>query len=435
MNRRGFLAAAATRTLAADYRKPNILFVLLDDLGYGDLGCYGQRQIRTPAIDRLAEQGRRYVNAYAGAPVCAPSRCVLMTGLHGGHARIRANAGTAPIGANDRTFADWLHERGYVCGGFGKWGLGDAESEGVPWRHGFDEFFGYLHQVHAHSYFPEFLWDNDRKVSTGGKEYSASLIADRSYDFLRKNKDKPFFLYAAFTLPHGRYETPTVEPYANENWPEGEKKYAAMVSQGDAYTGRLLEMLREFGLERDTLVIFASDNGGVGGEGHSLSFFDTQQQMRGQKGTLYEGGLRVPLLLRWPGRIEAGEVSRTPVTFADIGATILDAVEGKTLRWGDGVSLLRKVPQERPLVWESHTWNQQTKQLRPDFGIAVRYGKWKAVRPKPDAPVEVYNLISDPGEKENVALSNPAITKKLTALMTTEHTEPKVHAGDMKFRI
>ena len=184
MLRRNFLAAGAAMAQA---RKPNIVFILLDDLGLGDVGCYGQKKILTPHIDSLAREGTRMTQAYAGGPVCAPSRCVLMTGLHGGHARIRANAGTAPIGAADKTLASWLQAQGYVCGGFGKWGLGDAGSSGVPWKHGFDTFFGYLHQVHAHTYFPEFLWENEKKIPLGGKQYSADAIAEKSFEFLRSS--------------------------------------------------------------------------------------------------------------------------------------------------------------------------------------------------------------------------------------------------------
>ena len=426
--------------MAAAPKKPNILFILLDDLGYADVGCYGQKRIQTPNIDALAREGTRFTDAYAGGPVCAPSRCVLMTGLHGGHARIRSNAGTAPIGPEDRTFPSWLQKQGYVCGGFGKWGLGDAGSTGVPWKHGFDRFFGYLHQVHAHSYFPEFLWENDRKIPLGGKAYSAELIAEKSFAFLRENKDRPFFLYATYTVPHGRFQTPTVTPYEKEDWPEDEKKYAAMVTQGDSYAGRLLRMLREFGLERNTLVIFASDNGGVAGEGHSLETFGTMKlpgggSLRGQKGTLYEGGIRVPLILRWPGRVKAGAVSATPVYFADMFATVMQAVDGKTKRYGDGVSILeslKKPVADRVMAWEDHRWVAATKKLRPDFAMAVRMGNWKAVREKPGAPLQVFNLKEDPGETKDVATTAP-VTAQLTAAMEAQHTAPLPHIGDMQF--
>lgn len=420
-------------------KKPNIVFILMDDLGLGDVGCYGQKKILTPNIDSLAREGTRMTQAYAGGPVCAPSRCVLLTGLHGGHARIRSNAGTAPIGPTDKTFASWLQQQGYVCGGFGKWGLGDAGSEGVPWKHGFNTFFGYLHQVHAHSYFPEFLWENDKKIPLGGKQYSADLIADKSFEFIRANKDKPFFLYATYTVPHGRFETPNVRPYGDRDWPDGEKKYAAMVTQGDTYTGKLLALLREFGLEKNTLVIFASDNGGVRGEGHELTTFDTMKlssgaTLRGQKGTLYEGGLRVPFILRWPGHIKPGAESSTPIYFADVFATLMQAVDGKTKSYGDGVSIfesLRK-PAERTLVWEDHRWAAATKELRPDYGMAVRTGYWKAVREKPGAPLQIFNLKDDPGETKDLGPSVP-MAAKLAAAMAAQHTPPQPHLGDMKF--
>ena len=439
MLRREFLAASAAATAMGQRRRPNILFLLLDDLGYGDVGCYGQQKIQTPNIDALAREGTRFTDAYAGGPVCAPSRCVLMTGRHGGHARIRSNAGTAPIGPEDKTVAAWLRGQGYVCGGFGKWGLGDAGSTGVPWKHGFDHFFGYLHQVHAHSYFPEFLWENDKQVPLGGKQYSADLIAEKSFAFLRENKDKPFFLYATYTVPHGRFQTPRVTPYEDRDWPEPEKKYAAMVTQGDTYAGRLLAMLREYGLERDTLVIFASDNGGVRGEGHELTTFDTMKlsngaTLRGQKGTLYEGGLRVPFVVRWPGRVKAGAVSASPIYFADFFATVMHAVDGKTTAYGDGVSVLESLrrPVKRPMVWEDHRWVAATKQLRPDYAMAVRMGEWKAVREKPGAPLQVFHLKEDPGEQRDLGASAP-VAAELAEAMRRQHTEPLPHVGDMQF--
>lgn len=439
MRRREFLAACAVNATAAQSKKPNIVFILLDDLGYADVGCYGQKKILTPHIDSLAREGTRFTDAYAGAPVCAPSRCVLMTGQHGGHARIRANAGTAPIGQSDKTISSWLQSQGYVCGGFGKWGLGDAGSTGVPWKHGFDTFFGYLHQVHAHTYFPEFLWENDRQVPLGGKQYSADLIAEKSYEFLRASKDRPFFLYATFTVPHGRFETPTVAPYEDRDWPAGEKKYAAMVTQGDTYAGRILALLREFGLENNTLVIFASDNGGVRGEGHELSTFDTMKlpggaTLRGQKGTLYEGGLRVPFMLRWPGRVRAGASSSVPIYFADMFATVMHAVDGKTKRYGDGISVLELLqkPVARTMVWEDHRWTAATKELRPDYGMAVRMGDWKAFREKPGAPMQVFNLNKDPGETRDVA-SESGMAPRLAKAMREQHTPPSPHLGDMRF--
>lgn len=442
MTRRQFLAMPA----ALAGKRPNIVFILLDDLGVGDVGCYGQTKIQTPHIDRLAREGTRFTAAYAGGPVCAPSRCVLMTGKHGGHAKIRANAGTAPIDSGDMTFVRWLRNQGYVCGGFGKWGLGDYGTAGTPWRHGFNEFFGYLHQVHAHSYYREFLWDNDKRFrlpanADGAKgTYTADVIAERSYAFLRKHKDHPFFLYATYTVPHAYFEPPDVKPYEDRDWPDGEKRYAAMVTRGDAYAGRLLEMLREFKLEDNTLVIFASDNGGVGSKEHSLEFFGTMKQMdgsvlRGQKGTLYEGGLRVPFLLRWPGRVKAGAVSNEPVYFADIFATVMHAVGSGNTFFEDGMSILRLLEGSfrRPLVWESHGWTQKTQELRPDYGIAVRIGDWKGVRNKPDGAVEIYNLKDDPGETRDLAATARREKVMIEKAMADQHTPPAKHLGSMEW--
>ena len=246
------LAVLSTpQSQAVQPRKPNIVFILADDLGYGDIGPYGQQHILTPNLDRLATEGLRFTQAYAGAAVCAPSRSVLMTGLHTGHTPVRANAGTIPIRAEDVTVAEVLQGAGYRTGGFGKWGLGDAGSAGVPTRQGFTEFFGYLHQIHAHTYFPEFLWHNEAKyplpgnLNGGRAEYSAELIAERSLRFIREHKDQPFFLYAAFTLPHGRFEVPDDKPYGDRDWPQPEKNFASMVTRLDGYVGRIMALLAE----------------------------------------------------------------------------------------------------------------------------------------------------------------------------------------------
>jgi len=225
MRRREFLAAGIAASLcpAQTAKKPNIVFILLDDLGTYDFGCYGQQHIQTPSADKLAAEGMKFTAAYAGGAVCAPSRAVLMTGLHGGHAPVRANAGTIPITPEDVTVAAVLKKAGYATGGFGKWGLGDAGSAGVPSKHGFDEFFGYLHQVHAHNYYTPFLWDNEKRVELPKGTYSADLIADKTLDFVRRHKDSPFFLYATWTLPHGNFEVPDLSPYKGRDWPEKHK--------------------------------------------------------------------------------------------------------------------------------------------------------------------------------------------------------------------
>jgi len=426
-------------------RPPNIVLVLLDDLGYGDLGCYGQRHIRTPNIDRVADEGLRFTDCHAGGTVCAPSRSVLMTGLDTGHTPIRANAGTAPLAAEDVTVAQVLKQAGYATGGFGKWGLGDAGSTGVPWRHGFDEFYGYLHQVHAHSYYPEFLWENERKhVLEGNRDggrgqYSGDLIAGRSLEFLRKHRDRPFFLYACYTLPHARFEIPSLAPYDKETWPEGHKTYAAMVTRADSYVGRILEGLRQLGLERDTVVVISSDNGAHSGQEKGFDFFRSNGALRGQKGELYEGGIRVPMIVRWPGRVKAGTTSGCPWAFCDFLPTATELAGLKPPPGLDGLSMVPVFtggpePKREFLYWEQNLWNQKDGLLRADrLSQAVRMGAWKAVRVRPGAPLELYDLASDPGEATNLAARNPPVVTRIEQYLKGARTQPRPHRGSMQW--
>lgn len=450
IRRRDFLTASAAAALsAAPLRRPNFVFIILDDLGYGDFGCYGQKLIQTPNVDRLAEQGLRFTDVYAGGAVCAPSRSCLMTGLHTGHAPVRANAGTVPLLAEDVTVATVLKKAGYATGGFGKWGLGDAGSTGVPWRHGFDEFFGYLHQVHAHSYYPEYLWDNDRKYplpgNAGGarKQYSADLIAERSFEFLRKHRSEPFFLYCCYTLPHARFEIPDVAPYEKQPWTEGQKTYAAMVTRADRYIGTLMRMLAEYGLERDTLVFVTSDNGAHDGEEKGFTLFRSNGPLRGQKGELYEGGIRVPMIVRWTGHAPARKTDATPWAFWDVMPTLAE-LAGASLPPGiDGISvapLLRgegsaKLRRREFLYWEAPVWEARTARFRPDrLPQAVRFGKWKAVRERPGAPLELYDLLNDFGETRDVAATHPEVVRRIEEFLQTARTEPRPHnTGSMKF--
>ena len=447
--RRHFLAGAATAASglnAAPSRPPNIVFIILDDLGSGDFGCYGQKLIRTPNVDRAAAEGRRFTDCYAGGAVCAPSRSTLMTGLHTGHGPVRANAGTVPIAASDFTVAEALKKAGYATGGFGKWGLGDAGSTGVPTRHGFDEFFGYLHQVHAHSYYPDFLWDNDRKFplpgNAGGKrgQYSADIIAERSFEFLKKSKDKPFFLYACYTLPHAKFEIPSVQPYEKEPWTDGQKTYAAMVTRADSYVGRILAMLKQYNLERETIVFICSDNGAHFGDEKGFSLFKSNGALRGQKGQLYEGGIRVPMIVRWPGKVQAGSQSAFPWAFWDFMPTAAEIAGVPAPAGLDGVSVMPAIlgkgePKREFLYWEFARFDTKTGRQRPDgMPQAVRTGKWKAIREKPGAPLELYDLSTDVGEKNNVAPANPAVVKRIEEYLKTARTEPRLHnQGDMQW--
>jgi arylsulfatase A-like enzyme len=441
MTRRTFLTStlAAAATAQTTRRQPNIVLIVLDDLGYGDLGPYGQTKIRTPNIDALAAQSMRFTDCYAGGAVCAPSRSVLMTGLHTGHTPIRANAGTVPIALDDVTVAQVLQKAGYTCGGFGKWGLGDAGSTGVPSKHGFDEFFGYLHQVHAHSYYPDFLWDNEKKHPIKG-QYSADLIADRSFAFIRKNKKRQFFLYACYTLPHAKFEGPDVAPYENEPWTKGQKTYAAMVTRADRHVGRVLDTLKENGLEQNTVVLVTSDNGAHFGEEKGFEFFRSNGPLRGEKGQLYEGGIRVPMLVRWPGVVKPKITNAAPWCFQDIMPTFAEIAGVPPPRNIDGVSVLPLLkgstkPVHDFLYWEFNLPDKATGRLRKQpVSQAVRMGNWKAVRAKPGGPLELYDLSADIGESKDVAAAHPDVVAKIQAYLKTARTEPRPHDnGSMQF--
>jgi uncharacterized sulfatase len=458
VSRREFLAISATTGMAcsvgwaAAAEKPNIIFVLADDLGYGDLGCYGQARIQTPNIDRMAREGMRFTQHYAGNTVCAPSRCALMTGLHMGHARIRGNSRLS-IGPKDTTVAGALHEAGYRTALIGKWGLGEEASEGVPNAMGFDHFFGYLNQAHAHNYYPEFLWRNGEKVrlrnevihakdrngkprlsgaATKRVDYSADLCAKEAVAFIRENRDRPFFLYYATTLPHANnearlakrhgMEVPDYGIYARKDWPDPQKGHAAMITRLDAQVGEMLATLKELDLDEKTLVIFTSDNGPHHEGGARPEFFGSGGPLRGTKRDLYEGGIRVPLVARWPGHVRPGTVSDLISAFWDFPATACE-LAGVPFPTRDGISYLPELtgkPQakHRYLYWE---FGEQGGKL------AVRFGKWKAVklnvRKNPNSPWEVYDLDTDLGEKTNLAAQHPEIAKRADEIVHEAHTD------------
>ncbi|MBL9215607.1 MAG: arylsulfatase [Opitutaceae bacterium] len=401
--------------------RPNLVFIMADDLGYGDLGCFGSALIRTPNLDRLAQQGTRFTHFYAGAPVCAPSRAVLLTGLHTGHARIRGNS--PEVGGelesfdggreggirlsftrNEYTLATHLRSAGYATGATGKWGVGEPGSEGTPEKHGFDEWYGYLNQNHAPYYYTDYLWRNDRREpipeNAGGRHavYSNDLMADFSIDFVRRHRDQPFFLYLAYTLPHARFEVPDLGAYAAENWPEEAKIYAAMVTRLDGYVGRLMAELDRLGLADRTVIFFTSDNGPAKKpHGH---LFNSAPGLRGIKGDVYEGGIRVPMIVRWPGRVPAGRTSTEPWMAMDVFPTLAELAGAPPRAGLDGRSVAAVLTDpaatlgERPLYWEAPL---------DRLYQAVRLGRWKAVRGGLDQPLELYDLAADPGEKVNVA--------------------------------
>lgn len=418
------MAAGATAPYVWSQRRasrPNIVFILADDLGYGDLGCYGQEMIRTPVIDAMCREGLKFTQAYAGNTVCAPSRCTLMTGMHTGHAYIRGNRRPElPLRPRDVTVAEVLKKAGYTTGMFGKWGLGPACSSGVPNKKGFDHWFGYLDQVHAHNYWTDVLWDNEEEYfiekNFGGKKrvYSQQLFTEHALDFIRKYRSQPFFLYMTYTTPHGPYDPPSDAPYSKEQWPENMKNLAAMITSLDADTGKILGAIKEAGIEENTLVIFTSDNGA---QPQAAKFFHSNGPLRGGKRDLYDGGVREPLVAHWPGKIQPG-TSDQVIAFWDILPTFAELTGVNPPAHIDGISMLNsffRKPQRSHdfLYWEFYERGYQQ---------AVRMGDWKGVRLAPGKPIELYSLRDDIGEKNNVAAAHPDVATKIEKIMSAEHT-------------
>ncbi|MDP4223079.1 MAG: arylsulfatase [Bacteroidota bacterium] len=442
-------------------RVPNIVFILADDLGYGDLGCYGQKRFSTPNIDRLARQGMLFRQHYTGCTVSAPSRSCLMTGLHTGHTPIRGNKewqpeGQWPLPAGSVTIAEMLKGKGYTTGAFGKWGLGYIGSEGDPNSQGFDEFFGYNCQRLAHNYYPDHLWHNNQKIllhendSSRTGAYSPDVIHKKALAFLEQNKEKQFFLFYPTTIPHaelsakekymemfrGKFNPEKVfqgtdsgpdfrlGPYGSQ--PESHAAFAAMITELDDYVGEILDRIASLGLEKNTIVIFASDNGPHLEGGADPDYFDSNGPLRGYKRDMYEGGIRTPLLVKWPGKIKPGSVSDYVSAFWDIMPTLAE-ITGATCPQGiDGISFLseligKKQKEHDFLYWEFH--EQSGKQ-------GVRMGDWKAVKLNADkgtgSTLELYNLVTDIGETTNVAQKYPDIVIKMEEIMNKEHTPSEV---------
>lgn len=407
---------------------PNLVFVLSDDLAQGDLGCYGQKLIETPNLDRMAGEGTRYLQAYSGTTVCAPSRSSLMTGLHMGHCPIRANReikpeGQMPLPAGTVTVAQLLHEAGYATACMGKWGMGMFDTTGSPLKLGFDHFFGYNCQRHAHDYFPEYLYNDDRRVELDGKTYAQNLIQNEVLDWLRKQQDRPFFLFYAITLPHGKFEIDEQGIYRDKPWTEVEKNYAAMVTRLDSDVGRLLTLLKELNLDARTLVMLSGDNGSSFAPGSPLGkrFEQAANGLRGFKRELYEGGLRQAAMARWPGVIPAGRVSAEPWAFWDFLPTAVELAGAKLPagRQFDGLSLVSflkggPAPQRESFYFELHEGKPQQ---------AIRFGDWKAVRSGPAKALELYDLAADPGETKDLAKEKPELVTKAEALMAAARVE------------
>lgn len=449
-------------------RKPNIVFILADDLGYGELGCYGQKKIRTPNIDQLASQGIKFTHHYTGAPVCAPARCVLLTGLHLGHAEIRNNGdskngrkfpGQWPITGGAITIAEALKDGGYVSGGFGKWGLGPTDSSGSPIKQGFDRFYGYNCQRNAHSFFPPFLDDDEGEEIINKKPipghlqrpkeeikaddyrdetYAPDRILEEALEFLDKNKDNPFFLYLPFVEPHVAMHPPQEwidrypkewdqekGPYRGQNGylphPRPRAGYAAMISDLDEHVGTILQRLKKHGLDKNTIVVFTSDNGTthpsrdpkfhVGGV--DAPFFNSTAGLRGWKGSVNEGGIRVPAIVRWPGKIEAGSTTSAPSYFPDWFPTLCKAARVKIPKNLDGSDLTpaltkKSFERSKPMIWEFHGYGGQ---------LAVIDFPWKAVRQKTKSKKpgkwQLYNIQKDPAEGNDLAKQHPEIVNRL----------------------
>ncbi|MDF1813183.1 MAG: sulfatase-like hydrolase/transferase [Verrucomicrobiales bacterium] len=430
----------------SEEKTPNIVYIMSDELAYFELSHMGNPYLKTPRIDQMAKDGIRFTNALAASPVCGPLRGCLMTGKHAGHASVRANDGGTPLRAEEETIASVLKQKNYATGGFGKWGAGGRESTGVPEDHGFDVFYGYYDQVHAHSFYPPYLIRNSEEVVLEGNEggrsgetYSHYSIIEEGLNFIRENKDKPFFAYFPVTPPHGMYDIPADDPawqqYKDEAWmkdpsiSQEAKNYAAMVTMIDNNLGSILDLLEELKLEENTIVFFTGDNGGEDRfKTHSKprGLFgpnvnpETGVGFRGGKRYLYEGGLKIPFLVQWPGKIEAGRVSDHVFAQYDIMATIADLTGTEVPEDTDGISILPEIlgDSENQEKHEMFYWEYGNQ-------IAVRYGNWKAIQPKKEAPWELYDLEKDISESTSVADENPDVLDKMKEFAAASHTPPE----------
>ncbi len=431
----------------ADSAKPNIVFILADDLGYGDLSIYGQQKFTTPNIDRIGTEGMKFTQMYAGSTVCAPSRCSLMTGLDTGHCFVRGNMGGKPFGetplpAKTVTLTSKLKNAGYAVGVFGKWGLGAVGNEGYPGNHGVDTFYGYYSQMEAHNYYPPRLHSNDKEIPLDGKTYSHDLIVQNAFQFIRDNKDKPFFCYMPVTIPHAAMQVP--EDYMTpwrEKFPEFENviglyshgtkvknpiaAFPAMLTKLDDNVGQLFALLKELNLDENTIIIFSSDNGPHAEGGHRPKFFDSNGQFQGIKRDLFDGGIREPFLIRWPAHIKPGCVSDHIAAFWDILPTFCDIINVESPEHIDGISFLPTLlnnPTDQKnheyLYWEFHEKGGKR---------AVRFGNWKAIQldvyKNPNGPILLFDIEKDPGEENNLADQHPELIQKVRQIFQNARTE------------
>jgi arylsulfatase A-like enzyme len=443
--------------------KPNLIYIMADDMGYNEMGPYGQELIKTPNLDKIAENGMRFTNAYAGSAVCAPSRSCLMQGLHSGHARVRENMYNGyreSLKEGDYTVAMMLKEAGYITGMFGKWGLALHNQYGIPRRMGFDEFYGYLNQRHAHCHYPEFLYHNEERVyypengehhilenyrgeqpydengvchplgipDPSKAKYAFDEYCKKSLEFVCKNKDKPFFLYLPYTPPHGYNIVPELGIYNDKDWPLTHKVYAAMITRMDGEIGKLLNLLKELDIGDNTLIIFDSDNGNsdprpAEGEISIKELFNNQCPTAGSKGDIRDGAFHVPALACWPGHIEPGSVSDHIWAFWDIMPTFADIIGVKPPDDIDGISFLPTL------------LGEDSKQKEHDFLYwefkgeqAVRRGDWYGYKDK-QGKLQIFNLIENPEQDNDLSEKYPDIAEKIDNIMQREHTPSDAFPG------
>ncbi|MBT5168944.1 MAG: arylsulfatase [Opitutales bacterium] len=414
--------------------RPNIIFIMADDLGYGDLGCYGQTKIETPNIDALARGGMRFAQAYAGGPVCTSSRSVLMTGMHNGHTPARDNVPhyNTYLNSGDVTIAEVLKTAGYRCGGIGKWSLGDPGTEGDATKQGFDMWFGYQNQDHAHYYFPEYLDDSD--ASSGRVEYhgnsrskdvySHDAMTNRALSFVKESAGSPFFLYAAYTVPHfsnrsedpDRLSVPSLSAYGDKPWSLAAKKYASMVSRLDRDVGRIVDLVESLGLSENTLIVFTSDQGPL--EGGPSKELNSNGALRGAKRSLYEGGIRVPFVVRWEGTVKGNQTNNDVIAFWDMLPTLAEVAGVDLVSETDGLSVLDAFL-GKPLIEDRDYLYWDYGHSRRRYDQAVRLGEWKGIRLGLDNSVQLYHLGRDPGELRDVAKQNPNMVKRIVEMMNT----------------
>lgn len=431
--------------------KPNVIYIMADDLGYGDLSCYGQTQFKTPNIDRLAHEGIKFEAHYSGSTVCAPSRCSLMTGLHTGHCYVRGNKEIKPVGqhplpAETLTVAEVFKQNGYVTSAFGKWGLGSPGSEGDPIHQGFDRFYGYNCQRNAHTFYPKWLYDDLEKVDLDGQTYSHDLIAEQALKWIRENKDKPFFCYLPITIPHAAMHVPeeytapfrkqfakyenTIGRYSGPTVKNPVAAFAGMMVKFDETVGELLDLLKELGIDENTIIMFTSDNGPHKEGGHKPEVFNSNGPLKGLKRDLTEGGIRVPFLARWPGKIKPGTTTDHLAGFWDFLPTCCELMGAEVPEGLDGISYL-------PAMLGQDAAQRKHKYLYWEFferggKRAVRFGKWKAIQinihKNANNPITLYNLEEDLGETMDLASKFPEVIDQAKKYFQEAHTPSKIWA-------